>query len=460
MSYPNNPEKIDVNAPISEKRELTNFLIRGARPREDWGVGIENEKLVLDRFTGEAVSYERVRELLARLDGIGGWQGMYEGDKLLGLQGKRSSVTLEPGGQLELSGKFCCDINCSWRDINRYRQHILTMGHELNLIFLGLGVQPFSEPESISWLPKKRYGIMGPYMLKTGDMGQRMMKQSAGTQVNLDFSDEHDCVRKLRVSQLLSPVCYALFANSPILNDKPSGWLSTRGEIWARTDKERCGLIPQLFNTESGLGDYVQYALNVPMYFIQRDGNYIDFTQQRITFSQYLESGWQGEQATLADWNLHLSTLFPEVRLRPQLEMRSADSLPPRFTAAVAAFYKGLLYTDAGLAKVESLFGGLSVSEIGDLYQASWRDGLKTSFKGGTLAEVATELVATAAESLTQQFTLGASGADESRFLDSLDEILGTGETLAEQLLKRWHGDRKEKLAVLLDHCGYAENHN
>ncbi len=459
MPIPNNAAQLAGHKPIANVQQLTEFLLRGARPKEDWGVGIENEKLVLDRFSGEAASYERIRELLDRLDGIGGWQGIYEGDKLLGLQGKRSSVTLEPGGQLELSGKFCCDINCSWRDIHRYRQHILTMGHELDLIFIGLGVQPFSSLESISWLPKKRYDIMGPYMLKTGDMGQRMMKQSAGTQVNLDFSDEQDCVRKLRVSQLLSPVCYALFANSPLLNDQPSGWLSTRGEVWSRTDNDRCGLITQLFNSGSGLADYVDYALNVPMYFIQRDGTYIDLTQSRFTFRQYLDSGWQSEQPTMADWNLHLSTLFPEVRLRPQLELRSADSLPPRFTAAVAAFYKGLLYTDEGLAKVESLLGDLSVSEISKLYKASWRDGLKAVVKGGTLLEIASELVAAAAASLTQQFDLGASGADESRFLDSLKEILDSGETLAEQLLKRWDGDRKHKLQVLLDHCGYAENH-
>ncbi len=460
MPIPNDAAQLAGNAPITDKQQLTDFLLRGARPKEDWGVGIENEKLVLDRYTGEAASYERIRGLLVRLDGIGGWQGIYEGDKLLGLQGKRSSVTLEPGGQLELSGKFCCDINCSWRDIHRYRQHILTMGHELDLIFLGLGVQPFSSLESISWLPKKRYDIMGPYMLKTGDMGQRMMKQSAGTQVNLDFSDEQDCVRKLRVSQLLSPVCYALFANSPLLNDQPSGWLSTRGEIWSRTDNDRCGLITQLLKTDSGLSDYVQYALDVPMYFIQRDGHYIDLTQDRFTFSQYLDSGWQGEPATMADWNLHLSTLFPEVRLRPQLELRSADSLPPRFTAAVAAFYKGLLYTEGGLAKVESLFGDLSEQQVETLYRASWRDGLKAVFKDGTLLDVATELVGSAKESLTQQFNLGASGADESRFLDSLDEILDSGETLAEQLLEQWQGDRKQKLQVLLDHCGYAETHS
>ncbi|MDA3902319.1 MAG: glutamate-cysteine ligase family protein [Desulfuromusa sp.] len=444
--------------PINNHQQLIDFLLRGARPKAEWGVGLETEKLVVDRYTGEAVSYERIRELLAKLDGIGGWQGIYEQENLVGLQGKRSSVTLEPGGQLELSGKFCCDIACSWRDLNRYRQHIVTMGHDLGLVFLGLGVHPLTPLEKISWLPKPRYEIMGPYMLKTGDMGQRMMKQTAGTQVNLDFSDEVDCVRKLRVAQWLSPVCYALFANSAILEDQPSGCLSLRGEIWSRTDPDRCGLIEQLLKPTAGLNDFVEYALDVPLYFIQRQQQYINMTQNRFTFRQFLENGWKSEQATLEDWNLHLSTLFPEVRLRPHIETRTADSLPPRYTAAVAAFYKGLLYTEQGLSGVESLFSSLSGEDFHLIYQSSWRTGLKTRMKAGTLQEVATELVRIATLSLQEQFRNGDSGADESCFLRELDEIVTTGETLAERVLARWQGGRQEKLALLFEHCGYAEN--
>lgn len=447
---------IHTDTMIDNHQQLIDFLTRGARPREDWGIGLEAEKLVIDAETGEAASYPQVRELLQRLDGIGGWQGVYEGDYLIGLQGERSSVTLEPGGQLELSGKFCCDIHCSWRDLKRYRQHILVIGNELGLNFLGLGVQPFTSMEQIGWLPKERYGIMGPYMQRTGDMGQRMMKQTAGTQVNLDFSDEQDCVRKLKAIQLLSPVSYALFANSPIMEGSPTGFVTTRGEIWSRTDADRCGLIRQLFRPQAGLGDFVDYALDVPMYFIQRGGRYLDLTQQRFSFRNYLESGWQGQQATLDDWNLHLSTLFPEVRLRPQLEARSVDSLPPHFTPAVGAFYKGLLYTVEGLAKVESLLGCLSEAEFDQLYRDSWRVGLKAAVPGGTLQELAAELVAAAGESLRQQYADGFSGADESPFLDVLDELIESGETLAERLLKRWSGERSDKLALLKEHCAWG----
>lgn len=443
---------------ISNLRQLSDFLLRGARPRDDWGIGLETEKLVVDGQTGEAVDYVRIRELLQRLDGIGGWQGVYEGDNLIGLRGKRSSVTLEPGGQLELSGKFCCDIACSWRDLNRYRQHILTMGHELGLVFLGLGVHPFTPLEAINWLPKARYAIMGPYMLKTGDMGQRMMKQTAGTQINLDFSDEIDCVRKIRVAQLLSPVSYALFANSPLLEGRPSGWLSLRGEIWSRTDPDRCGLIDQLLRPGAGLDDFVSYALDVPLYFIERDGRFIDQTSRRLTFRQFLENGQGDRRATFADWDLHLSTLFPEVRLRPQLEVRSADSLPPPYAAAVAAFYKGLLYSSSGLEAVERLLGGLSRDALQTLYRNSWKQALRAPVAGGTLREIVAELMPLAAANLQQQYADGDSGADESRFLKILDPIVTSGETLAERLLRRWEGDRRHKLEALIDHCGYARN--
>jgi len=454
LPYANNSSKHQL---ITNQQQLTDFLLRGARPQSEWGVGLETEKLVVDRHTGEAVSYERIRELLARLDGIGGWQGIYEQGNLIGLQGKRSSVTLEPGGQLELSGRFCCDISCSWRDLNRYRQHIVTMGYELDLVFLGLGVHPFSSLDKISWLPKPRYQIMAPYMLKSGDMGQRMMKQTAGTQVNLDFSDEADCVRKLRVAQWLSPVCYALFANSAILEGQPSNSLSLRGEIWSRTDPDRCGLIEQLFKSNAGLNDFVEYALDVPLYLIEREQQCIDLTQQRFTFRQFLEGGWQGEQANLNDWNQHLSTLFPEVRLRPQIEIRSADSLPPRYTAAVAAFYKGLLYTEQGLSSVEGLFSELGREGFDLLYRTSWRQGLKTRFKDGTLQEVVLELLKIASLSLQEQYSNGDSGADESSFLHVMDEIASSGETLAERLLKRWSGERKDKLQLLFEHCGYDQ---
>jgi glutamate--cysteine ligase len=251
-------------------------------------------------------------------------------------------------------------------------------------------------------------------------------------------------------------VAYALFANSPLLEGKPSGFLSTRGEIWSRTDNDRCGLIEELLTPDAGLNDFVEYALDVPLYFIERNKQYVDMTASRFTFRQFLDGGWNGERATLKDWNLHLSTLFPEVRLRPQIEVRSADSLPPRFTPAVAALYKGLLYSEEALSGAEALLLSIAPNEFTDLYRRSWRDGLKAECAGGTFGEMIAELLKLARTSLQQQFAGAFSGADESHFLDPLEELVSDQETLAERLLKRWPASRKEQLTLLVEHCGYS----
>lgn len=446
------------NQPIENCDDLKGYLVRGGKPEEEWGVGLEVEKLILDRETGEAAPYERIRDLLSCLEGTLGWEGIYDGENLVGLQGGNSSVTLEPGGQIELSGRLCRDINCSQRDLDRYIGQIVSVAKEQGLCFLGLGAQPFTPLEQIEWLPKKRYDVMGPYMLQTGDMGQRMMKQTAGTQVNLDFSDEQDCARKVRLAQLLTPVFYALFANSPILEDRPSGSLSIRGEIWSRTDADRCGLIDQLLKSGAGFSDYVNYALDVPLYFLQRDGQLYDLTASRFTFRQYLESGYRSYRATLSDWETHLSTLFPEVRLRPQVEVRTADSLPPRMAASVAGLIKGLLYNEEALQLIERLLGDLGDEEFREVYRASWKMGLKTPFRDGNLCEVSAELLAEARRSLHRQFSEKLSDSDESHFLDPLDELVAKRETLADQLLARWEGSRQDKLSLLLDHCGYGQD--
>ncbi len=441
--------------PIASKDDLLRCLSEGSRPRESWGIGLETEKLVLDAETGEAASYERIRTLLAALEGTAGWQGIYDDEALIGLQGKRSSVTLEPGGQLELSGRLCCDLHCNRRDLKRYVEQISALAPELGLCFVGFGIQPFTPLAQIDWLPKKRYAIMGPYMLKTGDMGQRMMKQTAGTQVNLDYLDEADCVRKLRLLQWLAPVFYALFANSPLLDGEKSQHLSMRGEIWSRTDRDRCGLIPAFMEEGGSLEDYVDYALQVPLYFLQRGDRLVDMTDRRLSFAEFLARGAKGETATLGDWELHLSTLFPEVRLRPQLELRTADSLPPDLALAVAALVKGIFYDEAALAHAESLLTGMSPAERLCLYHDSWRLGTAAACGSISLLELADELVAEARRSLTRQYLHGFNADDESSFLNPLAPLLKPKNTLAEQILGGWQGGRQERLAHLRELCDY-----
>jgi len=447
--------KTHLQRPIESIQDLVDYLRRGARPESQWGIGVEMEKLVLDAKTGEAAHYTQIEKMLQRLEITTAWEGIREDGHLIGLKGPASSITLEPGGQLELSGELCSDLHCCHRGYQRYIHDIIEAGQELGLMFLGLGVQPFTPLERIDWLPKSRYAIMGPYMLRTGDMGQRMMKQSAGVQVNLDFSDEANCLAKMRLAMALTPLLYALFANSPIMEDRPTGFLSTRGEIWARTDADRTGLIDRLYDENAGLADYVDYALDVPMYFIYRDSAYRDLTGSRFTFRQYLESGHAGQQATLGDWDLHLSTLFPEVRLRPQIEVRSADSLPPHLSLAVGALLKGLLYDSLARNEAWDLFKPLTPESRHELYHQSWRQALNTPFGNGRMQELAIAVIALAKRGLARQQCLNAQGQDESIFLQELEEIAKEGVSLAERLLARWGGSRAEKLSILKEHCGF-----
>ncbi len=448
--------KTGLDAPVHTHAELSAYLAGGARPPDRWGIGAESEKLVIDVHTGEAAHFERIEQLLLRLEEHSPWQGIREEGRLIALQGPASSITLEPGGQLELSGELCPDIHCSYGDFVSHHRAVSAEAAHLGLAFLGFGVQPFTPLEQISWVPKNRYRVMGPYMLRTGDLGQAMMKQSAGLQVNIDFADEEDWLAKLRLALLLSPILFALFANSPLRDGRPSGFLSTRGEIWSRTDPDRTGLLPQMFQEGAGYATYVDYALDVPMYFILRQGRYIDLTRERYTFRRYLREGFQGERATLADWDLHLSTLFPEARLRPQIELRSADSLPPRMTMAVAALVKGLMYDRTALAGARELLERELIPELGRIFPESWRLGLKTRVGRRTLREVSLDLIALAETGLAQQATLNERGLDETIYLAEARDIARSGETLAERLLARWQGDRRRKVGVLLDHCGFS----
>jgi glutamate--cysteine ligase len=444
-------------APITSKDQLVAYLAVGARPQGEWGIGAEMEKLVLDARTGEAASFAKIEALLAALAKTGAWQELREGSRLIGLKGPDSSVTLEPGGQLELSGQLCADLFCNCSDFSRHIAHSVEVCTRLGLILVGLGTQPFSRLQDIEWTPKARYDIMGPYMLQTGDMGQRMMKQSAGLQVNLDFSDEADCMRKLRLGQALAPLLYGLFANSPLMDGKPSGFLTTRGEIWSRTDSDRTGLLPFLDNPEAGFADYVDYALDVPMYFIVREGQYLDLTRQPLPFRTFLDSGHCGHRAIMADWDMHLSTLFPEVRLRPQIEVRCADSLPPHMVLTVAALLKGLMYDEESFQSAWELCRPESGAETAQACRQAWRLGLQAPWKDGTLQDLARSCVFLARRGLDRQRARQGRERSESCFLNGLDDLVAGGITLAELLLQKWHGSREDKLKAVVEHCGFFD---
>jgi glutamate--cysteine ligase len=448
--------KPNLDVPVTSRADLVAFLERGARSWDHWGIGTEMEKLVLDAETGEAADFGRIERLLECLEAEGGWRPVREEGHLIALFGRHSAITLEPGGQLELSGRLCTDLHCSYGDFAVHLEQIVDKARGLGLCFFGLGVQPFTPLNRIDWLPKLRYDIMAPYMARTGDMGQRMMKQSAGIQVNLDYQDEADCIAKLRIALATAPLFYALFANSPLLDGRPSGFLSTRGEIWSRTDPDRTGLLPEVFAEGAGFATYVEYALDVPMYFIIRDGRYFDLTRRRFSFRRFLAEGVGPHRPTLADWDLHLSTIFTEARLRPQIELRSADTLPARLTLAVSALAKGLLYDDRAREEIWSLFCHLDAEGRERLCRDAWRLGLQARMNGRPLQEVAVEALAIARRSLQRQAQRDARGLDEGIYLDGVEEIAASGVTLAERLLSRWRGSRQDKLQVLREHCGFG----
>jgi glutamate--cysteine ligase len=445
--------KDHLDAPVTTTGQLIDYLAAGIKPRADWKVGVEFEKLVVDAASGEAAGYPRIAALLEELATAGAWERVCEDDRIIALKGSGSSITLEPGGQLELSGRLCRDLFCSQGDFAGHVNHASASAARLGLTFLGLGAQPFTPLAEIAWVPKSRYAVMGPYMTRVGSLGQRMMKQTAGIQVNLDYGDEADCVAKMRLAQALAPLLYALFANSPLLDGQPSGWLTSRGPIWADTDRDRTGLLPFLFEPAAGFAAYVEHALDVPMYFIRREGRFLDLTAQRFSFRRLLAEGFAGHRATLGDWDLHLSTLFTEVRLRPQLEVRSMDSLPPALSLAPAALLKGLLYDIEASAAAWELCRPGSPGHLEEDLRQAWRQGLRAPWRRGSLRDLARECLALARTGLQRQRC--CSSCDEGLFLAGADELAASGLTLAEQLLRAWQGDRQAQLAAVKQHCAF-----
>ncbi|MGA2411224.1 MAG: glutamate-cysteine ligase family protein, partial [Candidatus Binataceae bacterium] len=368
---------------INHQEDLIHYFESGAKPRDKWRIGTEYEKVLVSVRDGRALPFSGpngVEALLQRLIDRYGYEPDEEEGRIISLRGEHAPITIEPGGQIELSGEQCETIHCAQREFSRHVQQLLEAGHDLGATVLGLGMQPVSRIEEIELLPKTRYHIMYPYMARKGRLGQRMMKQTAGVQANLDYSSEADAIQKLRVSMGIVPLLYAIFANSPISDGGLNGYQSFRGHIWMDTDRDRCGVPPFVFGDECGFEDYVQYALDVPMYFLIREHHrYIDLTKaQGITFRQYLDRGWNGERATFEDWSNHLTTIFTEVRLKKYVEIRTADSQPPSYMLALPALLKGLLYDDDCLGAAWDLVKRWSYGERMELTDAAHKIGLET----------------------------------------------------------------------------------
>ena len=434
------------SGPIGSRDDLVRFLEDGAKPRERFRIGTEHEKIPFYADGLSPVPYEGPRGIETLLGGLRrfGWQPILENDHLIGLKGGAqgaASVSLEPGGQFELSGaplwtlhETCCELNTHFEQANE-------IAGALGIKFLALGTSPLWSLAETPIMPKGRYGIMKRYMPTRGKHGLDMMFRTGTVQVNLDFSSEADMVRKLRVGLALQPVATALFANSPFTDGRPNGYLSFRSRIWLDVDPDRTGMLPFVFEKGFGFERYVDYALDVPMYFVYRKGRYIDVAGR--PFRDFLERRipeLKDEQPTLGDWADHLTTIFPEARLKQFIEMRGADTGPRGLLCALPAFWVGLLYDEDALSAAEAMIADWTAEERAALREAVPKSALATSFRGRTVLDLARETLAIARAGLKARGRRGRVDADESSFLDPLDQIVARGTTEAEELLKRYHG--------------------
>ncbi|OWK32091.1 glutamate--cysteine ligase [Sphingomonas mucosissima] len=435
----------DSNSPVVESRDqLIASFAGGEKPRERWRIGTEHEKFVYSRDDHHAPSWDEaggIRALLIELQQHG-WKPVEEGGNLIALTGADGSVSLEPAGQFELSGAPLENLHQTCAETGRHLDQVKAAGEKLGIGFLGLGMWPDKTRAELPIMPKGRYGIMLRHMPRVGSMGLDMMLRTCTIQVNLDYASEADMAQKFRVGLALQPLATALFANSPFTEGKPNGYLSYRSHIWSDTDPARTGMLPFVFEDGFGYERYTDYMLDVPMYFVYRNGQYIDAAG--LSFRDFLTgelSVLPGERPTLDDWTDHLSTAFPEVRLKTFLEMRGADGGPWNRICALPAFWVGLLYDQGALDAAWSLVKHWTIDERQALRDAVPKLGLDAPVPGrGTLRDIAGEVLDIANAGLAARARLNSSGDNETGFLDPLREIVRTGKVPAEQLLDRYHG--------------------
>ncbi len=430
--------------PITSKAQLVAYLEAGCKPCQDWRIGTEHEKFGFTQDDLRPLPYQGERGIEALLTGMEqafGWQGVRENGRVIALAKEACNITLEPGGQFELSGAPLETIHETCNEVHTHLAQVRQIAQPLGVGMLGLGFQPKWPRSAISWMPKGRYKIMREYMPKKGTLGLDMMTRSCTVQVNLDFSSEADMVRKFRVSLALQPVATALFANSPFTEGKPNGFVSYRSHLWTDTDPDRCGMLPFVFEDGMGFERYADHVLDVPMYFVYRDGKYLDASGQ--SFRDFLEGRLPvlpGELPTTSDWADHLSTLFPEVRLKRFLEMRGADGGPWRWLCALPALWVGLLYDTPALDAAWDLVKDWSDAERTTLRDEVPRHGLKTPFRGGTLRDLAGQVLEIAETGLKNRVRIDTDGQDEVHYLAALKQVVESGKTPAEEQLEAFHG--------------------
>ncbi|WP_066482567.1 MULTISPECIES: glutamate--cysteine ligase [unclassified Sphingomonas] len=436
----------DRNAAVIEQRsQLIDYFAGGEKPRERWLIGTEHEKFVYSIADQHAPSYDEpggIRDLLTGLIEFG-WKPVEEGGKVIALAGPDGTVSLEPAGQLELSGAPLQHLHQTCAETGRHLEQVKAVGQRLGIEFLGLGMWPDKTRAELPIMPKGRYAIMLRHMPRVGTLGLDMMLRTCTIQVNLDYSSEADMVKKFRVGLALQPLATALFANSPLTEGKPNGYLSYRSHIWSDTDPARTGMLPFVFEDGFGYERYADYAIDVPMYFVYRDGRYIDAAG--LSFRDFLNgelSVLPGEKPTIDDWADHLSTAFPEVRLKTFLEMRGADGGPWNRICALPALWVGLLYDQGALDAAWDLVKDWGIEDRQTLRDAVPRLALDAPLPGGgRLRDIAGQVLDIAHAGLAARARHNGAGDDETGYLDPLREIVRRGKVPAELLLDLYHGE-------------------
>lgn len=445
------PDTAETRAIIEDKAQLVSYLEAGCKPKAEWRLGTEHEKFAFLTDTLRPVPYDGERSIKALLEGLSarfGWTPAMEGDKIIGLTDPVAygNVSLEPGGQFELSGAPLENVFQTCQEVHEHLAQVREVGDELGIGFLGLGFNPLWKREDIPVMPKGRYQIMREYMAKKGNLGRDMMLRSCTVQVNQDFSSEADMRRKMRVSLALQPVATALFAASPFTEGKPNGFKTFRSEIWRDTDPDRTGMLPFVFDDGFGFEQYVDYAIDVPMYFVNRGGDYLDCSGE--SFRAFMAGELPqlpGEKPSMKDWADHITTIFPEVRLKKFIEQRGADAGAWRRLCALPAFWTGLLYEQASLDAAWDLVKDWTAEQRQALRDDVPVKGLDATIAGRSLQDVAIEVLAVCRSGLETRNVQGPAEQTEAKFIDVLDEIAQSGKSNADELLAlyegNWNGD-------------------
>lgn len=444
------------NKRVQSIEDCVAYFASGETPEAEWVIGTEHEKIAIYQDTHARVPYEGERGiavLLKRIARQQGWRPILEGTEIIGLEREGASITLEPGGQFELSGAPLATIRETCSEFNGHVDLVKEISEDLGIVWLSLGVDPLHSVPEVPVMPKHRYEIMRAYMPTRGSMGLEMMHLSATVQANFDFSDQADMVAKMRTAMGCTAIVSALFANSPISSGRENGYVSKRLAIWQNTDSDRCGLLPFVFESDFGYRRYADWALDVPMYFVVRNGQYLP--AHDVTFRQFMEQGFEGHSAVMSDWDTHLTTLFPEVRLKRILEVRGADAVPRELTCALPALWKGLLYDAEACEAAWDLVSSFTPTQRQEAQLSVARGGLAGEVAGRPVHQWASQLVEISSQGLIRIGERRGLSQDERIFLDPLRQVLEDRRSPGEVILENWRNEWKGSLERLIESASY-----